>query len=181
MAKPDKKEFDKAVKIACHVLKVSSDPTNASRLFIGYGFDGPEGDEYRNNLVNSAKTDRITFDTLCAQVADNLRDGEPVPQIILEFASNVLERKITRPRGVRQQDYEYKSSLISAISAVERNVKLHLTRNDESIHKMSVLDAVSIAVEKTFRKNISYNTLKRDYYKSARIQIELDNWTNFNW
>lgn len=174
MKSPTEKDFEKAVSIACEVIKRVSGPS-ASIVFVRWlSEDNPDHEQHNKRLIDDALTDAIIFDSLSQAIADGLRQKEPIPEAIITFASDVLNGQTTRPKAKRQSDRKYRQAVISAISETARQSSLYLTRNDESLHQLSVLDAVVSAVRKTTGKCIEYSTLKRDFYKSARIQIEND-------
>lgn len=180
MNSPNQDDFVRAVDMASEVIKRFIGP-GASMVFVHWLNEDDSGhEEHNKRLVDEALTDSLIFDALNRAIANGLRDRESIPEVMIAFATDVLEGQITRPKAKRQPNYKFNKAVICAISELARHSPLYLTRNDESLHKMSVLDAVVSAVSKTTGKRIAYSTLKRDFYKSARKQIENDRLSGFS-
>ncbi len=122
-------------------------------------------DKATEKLIEIAKTDRDLFDDLNEIIAYDLKHGNKLHPLILKFLASTLGRDIIRPSKRIKSKESFHGGVITAMEVLSMlySDHLHLTRNDESANKLSILDAVSLAAESLGYK-CKYATLKRDIY-----------------
>ncbi|MDF1690052.1 MAG: hypothetical protein P1U35_10620 [Cycloclasticus sp.] len=143
-----------------------------------YSNESPDTNKVTEKLIEFAKTDRDLFDDLNEIIAYDLRHGNKLHPLILEFLASTLEREIIRPSKRLKSKENFHRGVLAAMEVLSMlyNGRLHLTRNDASTNQLSILDAVSQAAENLGYK-CKYATLKRDVYPgrwASKIMKEIE-------
>jgi len=126
----------------------------------------------RNNrkLIYLAQHDAQLFDDVRDQIAYELDQGYKISSLFRSFIASILRQDITRPKSGKVANTAYRDSLVLAMDMVLLlyGDSLKLTRNDATVHQLSVLDAVSMAA-KSLGHKCEYSTIKRDFYPRSVV------------
>lgn len=118
-------------------------------------------------LSLAAPRDRSAWLSLAGLAVHFLREGNPLPPLILAFVIDVLERRCPCPtvRG-RPAHPELRRSLICVMIAyIAETFQLRPTRNDISAHRDSACDIAAEAMASLGLTPSTYSGLKRIWQK----------------
>lgn len=118
-------------------------------------------------LIERAQSDRLAYDALAAHAAAILNRGEALPDLLADFAGDVLKGRRERParRGQRYASEVRNRLLCSLVGELHWNYGLAPTRNDESESIDSGCDLVAEAMRRERMSPSSYAAIKRIWLK----------------
>lgn len=121
-------------------------------------------------LEGKSDRDAVVFDALCVWVAREIRNGQPVPEPLSVFASDVVLGKRMRPASyARRSNTLARNRLFrDLIMSTVETFGVRLTRSDASYDRPSACDVLAEAMKGLKRKPESYAAIKRIWMSRQR-------------
>lgn len=134
-------------------------------------FSGPDVQGAADELVGQVQTDPVFHDAAKRLIAEELRNGRNPPIVLRDWVADLLEGKISRPKGKRKPSgatRERDRMIGDLVTMLVKKSKLHATSGKRE-QGISACNAVAQAFQHLGLAGVGYETVVKAWQRRSKL------------